>query len=149
MGTPSLPVAVLVLAVEHRAFPPMRDDDPVLQLAMSSPDPYPYGEERRLFYVALTRARRSVLLLTRRGFESQFLIELISDGAVTMQVPGEDPAIPQICSTCGRRTMIRQESRFGPFLGCSGYPVCTGKRKIETANPQGSAAGGVAPVRQG
>lgn len=112
---------------------------------MSSPDPYPYGEERRLFYVALTRVRRSLFLLTRRGFESQFLIELISDGTATMQAPGEDPSVPQICPTCERRTMVRQEGRFGAFLGCSGYPVCTGKRQIESAKP--SAAGGVQSAR--
>ena len=32
-------------------------DDPVLQLAMSFGDSYEYAEERRLFYVALTRAK--------------------------------------------------------------------------------------------
>lgn len=133
---------VIMPGVEYRALPSMRDDDPVLQLAMSTPDPYPYGEERRLFYVALTRARRSVLLLTRRGFESQFLIELISDGAVTMLSPDGGPSA-EICPTCGRRTMIRMEGRFGPFLGCSGYPVCTGKRRIDAADPQGPVAGGV------
>jgi len=44
-------------------FPSQIVDDPVLSLAMAQADPYPHAEERRLFYVALTRARRGVHLI--------------------------------------------------------------------------------------
>lgn len=37
-------------------FPSEVVDDPVLSLAMAEADPFPHAEERRLFYVALTRA---------------------------------------------------------------------------------------------
>jgi DNA helicase-4 len=37
-------------------FPSQIVDDPVLQLAMPQPDVFPMAEERRLFYVAITRA---------------------------------------------------------------------------------------------
>lgn len=45
-------------------LPSKVEDDPLLALAMPAPERYPHAEERRLFYVALTRTRRSVLLLT-------------------------------------------------------------------------------------
>lgn len=45
-------------------FPSTIQDDPVLALAMAEADDYPHAEERRLFYVALTRARRQVTLLS-------------------------------------------------------------------------------------
>ncbi len=35
-------------------FPSEVADDPVMSLAMAETDPYPFAEERRLFYVALT-----------------------------------------------------------------------------------------------
>ena len=41
-------------------FPSAIADDPVLDLAMPAPEAFPRAEERRLFYVALTRARRAV-----------------------------------------------------------------------------------------
>lgn len=67
-----------------RSFPKTRADDPVLALAMPSGDDYPLGEERRLFYVALTRAWRSVILFTTRGQCSIFLRELEADDAVAI-----------------------------------------------------------------
>jgi len=47
-----------------RGLPSQIDDDPVLQLAMPTPDPFPMAEERRLFYVALTRASKQVRIYT-------------------------------------------------------------------------------------
>jgi ATP-dependent exoDNAse (exonuclease V) beta subunit len=42
----------------HRfCFPSEREDDPLMQLVLSPKEALPYAEERRLFYVALTRAR--------------------------------------------------------------------------------------------
>lgn len=33
------------------------------------------------------------------------------------------PGVPQMCPECGR-SLRRRVSRYGPFLGCSGYPAC-------------------------
>ena len=40
---------------------------------------YPFEEERRLFYVAITRCKKKVFLLTKKGSESIFIKELIKD----------------------------------------------------------------------
>jgi DNA topoisomerase-1 len=34
-----------------------------------------------------------------------------------------------MCNLCGK-PMVIKKSRFGPFLGCSGYPECTNTRRI-------------------
>lgn len=62
-------------------FPSRVEDDPVLQLAMPSDDAYVHAEERRLFYVAMTRARfscrshhsrsKGVIIPPRTGERSQ------------------------------------------------------------------------------
>lgn len=121
---------VVILGLERGAFPDMREDDPVLQLAMAAPDPYSNAEERRLFYVALTRTRRSVLLLTRRGRESPFLIELVRDGAVKIRSANGEDVTPSVCPKCGKRAMVERSGRYGAFMACTGYPLCDGTMQI-------------------
>lgn len=57
-------------------FPSKRDSDTVLSLVIPSDDSYPYAEERRLFYVALTRTKERVYCLAPRNHPSEFLVEL-------------------------------------------------------------------------
>jgi DNA helicase-4 len=103
-------------------FPSTIEDDPVLDVAMTESDSYPYAEERRLFYVALTRARKQVTLLTVQGRESPFVMELISDGRVDVVCSPGPP--PQPCPKCGRGSLVRRKGPRGEFLGCSTYPQC-------------------------
>lgn len=74
----------MLSVLRGRSFPNTRADDPVLTLVMPDGDDYPLAEERRLFYVALTRARRSVAMFTVRGQCSSFLRELEEDGVVAI-----------------------------------------------------------------
>ena len=53
-------VMLLNMVEGAHGFPSQIEDDPVLQIPMPAPDPFPMAEERRLFYVALTRARRQI-----------------------------------------------------------------------------------------
>ena len=62
------------------AFPSEIDDDPLLGLVLAAPDAHPNAEERRLLYVALTRARRQVFLLAEGGAPSSFVSELTERG---------------------------------------------------------------------
>jgi DNA helicase-4 len=129
---------VIVLGLESRGFPSAIEDDPLLQLAMAAPDSFPYAEERRLFYVALTRARRSVLLLTRAGHESPFLIELIQAKALRVHSSAGADITPVICPKCKKRIMRQRQGMRGPFLGCGGYPLCRGTIDVTSGYvPQG------------
>jgi len=42
---------------------------------------------------------------------------------------GEEAAEPEICELCGKQMQLKR-GRFGPFLGCTGYPECRNIRKI-------------------
>jgi DNA helicase-4 len=110
-------------------FPSQIADDPVLDLVMSEPDPYPHAEERRLFYVALTRARREVVLVAVRGKESTFLRELVDDGLVTV-MGGEDVAAPPVCPQCEDGFLVARRGPYGAFLGCSTFPRCRHTAKV-------------------
>jgi DNA helicase-4 len=109
-------------------FPSTIADDPVLDLAMPTPEAFPHAEERRLFYVALTRARRAVLLITHPRRMSPFVIELLKDPHVT--VTGSSDAPVEICPGCGRGTLVERNGKFGPFLGCSTFPACKHTREL-------------------
>lgn len=132
---------VVVLGLESRGFPSAIEDDPLLQLAMASPDSFPHAEERRLFYVALTRARRSVLLLTRTGHESPFLIELIRAKSLRVRSPAGADITPVICPKCKKRIMRQRRGKRGPFLGCDGYPLCTGTMDVPSSQGKSAHSG--------
>ncbi len=41
----------------------------------------------------------------------------------------EEAAEPEACELCGKQMQLKR-GRFGPFLGCTGYPECRNIRKI-------------------
>ena len=53
-------------------------------------------------------------------------------GKVVIVAREETPAEPteEVCEKCGR-PMVRRRSRFGEFLGCSGYPECDGIKRLK------------------
>ena len=108
-------------------FPSGIEDDPVLQLAMPAGDTFPHAEERRLFYVAMTRARRSVALFTVEHQMSEFATELVRDFGlrVTMlDVGGPATAAVNLCSVCQKGTMVPRTGVNGAFWGCNRWPAC-------------------------
>ena len=57
-------------------FPSMISDDPVLDYVLSSADEYEFGEERRVFYVGITRAKKHTYVLYDRRMPSVFVTEI-------------------------------------------------------------------------
>jgi DNA helicase-4 len=57
-------------------FPSEIEDDVVLDLVRLEDEKYPYAEERRLFYVAATRARKGVYILADKNNPSPFSLEI-------------------------------------------------------------------------
>jgi len=115
---------VVVPGMEKKGFPSERMDDPLLGLAMPGCDNFPYAEERRLFYVALTRARRSVALFAVAGRTSAFINELIEQGAVAMVNAHGQTVSEVVCPKCRKGVMVPKSGRFGAFQGCSRFPAC-------------------------
>ena len=58
-------------------FPNQIKDDKVLRFVSNNDEKYLYAEERRLFYVGLTRTKNSVYLMTKKNNPSIFLEELL------------------------------------------------------------------------
>lgn len=58
-------------------FPSLVSDDPVLGYVLTKSDQFPFGEERRLFYVAITRAKMKTFVLYDKRFPSVFVDEFL------------------------------------------------------------------------
>ncbi len=134
-------VFVLNVLQGTRGFPSQIQDDPALQLAMPAPDPYPYAEERRLFYVAMTRARKQVRFYTTLGQPSQFLVELVK--AEYLKIEPVDGEPMEACPKCGNGVLQLRGGQHGAFNGCSRFPGCDYTRKTtpEERQPQQPAGG--------
>jgi DNA topoisomerase-1 len=51
-------------------------------------------------------------------------------GGIHIKEPTALPPTDQICDKCGK-PMVLKRSRFGEFLGCSGYPDCDGIKRLK------------------
>ena len=105
-------------------FPSQVIDDPIFDMVLTQADEYLYGEERRLFYVAITRAKRKTILVAETGADtSVFTEELLTDKQYVIRVLGDDSARLR-CNKCGSGTMLLRDGSNGQFYGCSNYPLC-------------------------
>lgn len=76
-------VVILQCNKDTYGFPSMISDDPVLNYVLTESDQYPFGEERRLFYVAITRAKIKTYILYDKRFPSVFVDEFLHPEKVT------------------------------------------------------------------
>ena len=69
-------VVVLNLIDDILGFPNKIEDDEVIKLVLKNKERKLFAEERRLFYVALTRTKNNVYLLVMKDKESIFIKEI-------------------------------------------------------------------------
>lgn len=115
-------VIVVELSSGKHGFPSEIEDDPVLDLVLAEPEQHPNAEERRLFYVALTRAKKKVFLLAGRT-TSKFLSEIV-DGDYGVSTFGRQIEKEAPCPVCVDGKMVLKKGKSGTFYGCSNWPYC-------------------------
>ena len=99
----------------------MVSDDPVLDEVLGDAGGFAYAEERRVFYVGITRAIRHTYVLSEKLSPSPFVTELFDN---VSGIPSGER-----CPVCGqgRRVLLKSGStKFGkPFviLGCDNKSV--------------------------
>jgi DNA helicase-4 len=69
-------VIILNCVSGQYGFPSEQADDPILNLVLSKSDQFQNGEERRLFYVALTRSKKKTFIITNTTYKSKFIDEI-------------------------------------------------------------------------
>ncbi len=69
-------VIIINLTNKKTGFPNKIENNKILQYVIKEKDTYPYEEERRLMYVALTRTKHKTYLLAPKHSASIFIKEL-------------------------------------------------------------------------
>lgn len=107
-------------------FPSKIQDAQILQLLVDEHDDHPFAEERRLYYVAMTRAKEKVFLITVKGKESQFATDITSRHKNLIK------DVSLLCPKCGG-ILIRRKGPYSDFYGCSNYKAlgCAYKRILK------------------
>ncbi|MBO4598604.1 MAG: UvrD-helicase domain-containing protein [Bacteroidaceae bacterium] len=115
---------------ETYGFPSQVQEDPVLKYVVKDDHTYDYAEERRLFYVALTRTKNRVYIVTPQQHPSGFVLELIRDYP-QIKVCGDinkesQETIPdKKCPICGYPLQFRYKKAYGLRLW-----LCTNEPEI-------------------
>ena len=120
-------VVIIGMVSGTYGFPSNIADDPVMAMVLPMPELYPHAEERRLFYVAMTRAKQRVYLIAPQDRASPFIVEDLSTLPLNQYVRtlGE-PLLRYQCPQCQGATIRRVDGRYGAFWACS-HQICPGK----------------------
>jgi DNA helicase IV len=113
-------VIVTDVQQDWRGFPSIIQDDPILNLVLPEEERYPFAEERRIFYVALTRARKATHVVSPQSHPSVFALELENEGLG--KHIGRDSALNSKCPICDSGTIVRGRNTEACF--CSNSPHC-------------------------
>jgi len=103
-------------------FPSQLTTDPMLEALLPKLEDYQHAEERRLFYVALSRAKQSVFVLTELGKASVFIKELKRQKHdVSLHLSDLENAFVDdvVCPECMIGKLVPIEGKFGLFYGCT------------------------------
>ena len=120
-------VIVVGLNNETHGFPSQVAGDPILELVQAEPEKFPRAEERRLFYVAMTRAKRRVFLLAEGEIASPFINELY-EGDYDVDFFGREPGGEVACPVCIEGYLVprKNSNNRSTFYSCTNWPGCHG-----------------------
>lgn len=117
-------VILLEAKSDRTGFPSQKEDDPLLSLVSPDEDPFEHAEERRVMYVAMTRARQSLTILAPETQPSEFVRELLSDPIYGAAVAKEFCEELVVCSDCGGRMVLANGSNGKPYFRCEHTTHC-------------------------
>lgn len=106
-----------------KGFPSTIPEEPLLGLLLPEVERMPHAEERRLFYVAMTRCRKKLFFVVDKSRPSRFIYEL-HDRICPNIFRGVK--LPPQCPNCGEALRLRHAGSdpSRKFYGCTGFPNC-------------------------
>ena len=115
---------------ETYGFPAKIENDPVLSLVVKEDKSMQYAEERRLFYVAMTRTKNRVYFIAPEKNPSEFLLEIkkeYKNVSLRGNWSEEAPAVigKHTCPLCGFPLQLKYKPAYGLRL----Y-ICTNEPEI-------------------
>ena len=114
---------------EVYGFPSKIEDDPVLAFVIKGDRSIDYAEERRLFYVAMTRTKNRVFIVAPEQNPSEFLLELKRDYKnVILRGEWNEKVVKsqkKACPLCGYPMQLKYKKAYGLRL----Y-ICTNEPEV-------------------
>lgn len=97
----------------NHGIPATRGNDVKAEVLLTALDDYPHAEERRLFYVAVTRAKEKTILVADASRISPFVFEVC---------PKLEGAGVRVCPKCHKGIMQEKRRRDGKiYYACSNF----------------------------
>lgn len=112
-------------------FPSENRTEAAVEALLPSLDGFAFSEERRLMYVALTRARKKVYIVADPLTPSRFVEELMASGDVDVRSERFQEAYRSAykCPTCQDGYMVKRYNFDKAYYTCNAYPGCRTKAK--------------------
>ena len=116
---------------ETFGFPSKIEDDPVLSFVIKGDRSIDYAEERRLFYVAMTRTKNRVYFIAPEQNPSEFLLEIKNDyksvklNGEWNENPPQNLIAKKKCPICGYPMQFKYKKSYGLRLH-----ICTNEPEI-------------------
>jgi len=123
-GLESDHVILLNLHSGRTGFPSEIVDDPLLSLVSPDIEPFENAEERRVMYVAMTRARHTVTLMGSYSKQSSFVSELLNDPQYEIAKQDDNQELDKICSKCGGRLLAFPTKDGRTWYRCQHAELC-------------------------
>ncbi len=118
-------VILLNFKNDKLGFPNQIADDKVLNLVLTNADDFKFAEERRLFYVAITRTKNRTFILADNKNPSPFFKEFSESNSVCFVSIKKNTNENQTnCPFCKTGNLLKVEHEGKYFVGCSNFPKC-------------------------
>ena len=133
---------------ETYGFPSKIESDPVLSFVVKEDLSIQYAEERRLFYVAMTRTKNRVFFIAPEQNPSEFLLELKHDYKNVVlkgnwnEDPTTAPTYRKSCPLCGYPMQFRYKAAYGLRLH-----ICTNDPEVCGFMTNNAAAGKLSIIK--
>jgi DNA helicase-4 len=105
-------------------FPSEIVDDPLLSLVSPDAEPFENAEERRVMYVALTRARHTVTLMGSASKQSTFVTELLDDPEYGVVGSVASDQVNHTCGECGGHLLAFPTKDGRTWYRCEHADLC-------------------------
>ena len=124
-------VILISLKQGKPSFPDERENETILEAVLPTLDDFPNSEERRLFYVGLTRAKHKVYIIGDAKSPSKFIPELLNpkyEINIKSDVFYKSQRERFKCPTCQEGYFQLETGQYGEFYACSSDLACDRRR---------------------
>ncbi len=126
-------VVMLGMKKGKHGFPSEKVTPALLDALLAKQENFEHAEERRLFYVALTRAKHRAYIIADMTSASPFVTELINEHQIELNefttTVSQTISDDIHCLVCETGVLTKRTGNFNTFYSCSYYPRCGHQEK--------------------